>query len=190
MMRIITGKAKGVRLKTLEGEATRPTAERVKEAVFSMIWDDIADREVLDMFSGSGQMALEALSRGAKHAVMLDKSPLAIKVMSENAEKTRLSALCEIKRADFLDFIKQSRARKFDIVFLDPPYDSGFYKIALENLLDNDMLKPSSIIICESGNEEIFDGDENLSKRFSLLKQSRYGRIYITILTPLFDGEN
>ena len=73
---------------------------------------------------------------------------------------------------------------------MDPPYDSGFYKIALENLLDNDMLKPSSIIICESGNEEIFDGDENLSKRFSLLKQSRYGRIYITILTPLFDGEN
>ena len=90
MMRIITGKAKGIRLKTLEGNATRPTSERVKEAVFSMIQMDIEGREVLDMFSGSGQMALEALSRGAIGAVMLDRSPDAIKIITENAQKTAL----------------------------------------------------------------------------------------------------
>ena len=190
MMRIITGKAKGIRLKTLEGDATRPTAERVKEAVFSMIQDDITDREVLDLFSGSGQMALEALSRGAKHAVMLDKSPLATKIITENAEKTRLLPLCEIKTMDYIDFIKRSNSRKFDIVFLDPPYASGFYRIALEGLLSGDMLKASSMIICESDSEDIFGDDENLAKRFSVLKQSRYGRTYITILAPNPDQES
>ena len=151
MMRIITGSAKGIRLKTLEGDATRPTSERVKEAVFSMIQGDIEDREVLDLFCGSGQMALEALSRGASHAVAVDKALPAIKIITENAEKTKLISKCTIVRDEYLGFIKRNRGRKFDIVFLDPPYASGYYSIALKAMLDNDMLKPSTMIICESG---------------------------------------
>ena len=183
MMRIITGSAKGIRLKTLEGDATRPTAERVKEAVFSMLQMDIEGRDVLDLFSGSGQMALEALSRGARSAVLLDRSPAAIAVISENATKTRLSDRCTIRRSDYLDYIRQNKGKTFDIIFLDPPYDSGFYKIALRALVDNDMLKSTSYIVCESGEDTIFDGDETLSDMFCVVKQSKYSRTYITILS-------
>ena len=151
MMRIITGKAKGIRLKTLEGDATRPTSERVKEAVFSMIQNEIEGREVLDLLSGSGQLALEALSRGAFHAVAIDKALPAIKIITENAEKTKLISQCTIVRDEYMGYIRRNKGRKFDIIFLDPPYASGFYSIALKALLENDMLKPSTIIICESG---------------------------------------
>ena len=182
MMRIITGKAKGIRLKTLEGDATRPTAERVKEAVFSMMQGDIEDREVLDLFSGSGQMALEALSRGAAHAVLVDKSPQAIKIITENAEKTRLNGLCDIRKEEYLSYIRRNAGKKFDIVFLDPPYASGFYLPALKALKECNMLKPSTLIVCESGTEDIF-GDDELISQFEVVKQSRYSRTFITVLS-------
>ncbi len=184
MMRIITGTAKGIRLKTLEGNATRPTAERVKEAVFSMLQMDIEGREVLDLFSGSGQMALEALSRGASSAVLLDSASAAISVITENANKTKLISKCTIRRSDYLDYIKRNKGKKFDIIFLDPPYASGYYKIALHALIENDMLKSTSMIVCESGEEMIFEGDEALSEKFVTVKQSRYSKTYITILSP------
>ncbi len=184
MMRIITGTAKGIRLKTLEGDATRPTAERVKEAVFSMLQMDIEDREVLDLFSGSGQMALEALSRGASSAVMLDSSAAAISVITENANKTKLFSKCTIRRSDYLDYIKRNKGKKFDIIFLDPPYASGYYKIALRALVENDMLKGSSLIVCESGEDTIFGGDEQLAQSFVTVKQSRYSKTFITIISP------
>ncbi|MBE6576644.1 MAG: 16S rRNA (guanine(966)-N(2))-methyltransferase RsmD [Ruminococcaceae bacterium] len=184
MMRIITGTAKGIRLKTLEGDTTRPTAERVKEAVFSMLQMDIEGREVLDLFSGSGQMALEALSRGASSAVMLDSSPAAISVITENANKTKLISKCTIRRTDYLDYIKRNRGKKFDIVFLDPPYASGYYKIALRALIDSDMLKNTSLIVCESGEDTIFGGDEQLAKAFCVVKQSRYSKTFITVISP------
>ena len=183
MMRIITGKAKGIRLKTLEGDATRPTSERVKEAIFSMIQMDIEGREVLDLFSGSGQMALEALSRGAKSAVMLDKSAAAVSIIKDNAEKTRLIDSCTIKKEDSIDYIRRNKGKKFDIVFLDPPYASGLYVTALKALIQCEMLKPATMIICESGEEEIFGADKDLAKCFQIVKQSRYSRTYITILS-------
>ena len=184
MMRIITGKAKGIRLKTLEGEATRPTAERVKEALFSMIQSEIEGREVLDLFSGSGQLALEALSRGAAHAYLVDSSAPAIKVLSENAEKTRLAPFCTIVKDDYLSFIKKNCARRFDIVFIDPPYASGFYTVALTALHEHGLLKSTSLVICESDTENIFTEDTALKEKYETLKQSRYGRTYITVLTP------
>ena len=95
-MRIITGRAKGIRLETLEGMATRPTSERVKEALFSSLQFDIQDRSVLDLFAGSGQLSLEALSRGAAHAVMIDRSKDAVKIIKQNATKTKLSDMCEV----------------------------------------------------------------------------------------------
>ncbi|MBR6602386.1 MAG: 16S rRNA (guanine(966)-N(2))-methyltransferase RsmD, partial [Clostridia bacterium] len=125
-MRIITGKAKGIRLATLDGEATRPTSERTKEAVFSMLQFDIEGRRVLDLFAGSGQMGLEALSRGAQSATFVDHAKAAISVIKQNIEKTRLEG-ANVVCADSLEYLrtegrKRNESAKFDIVFLDPPY--------------------------------------------------------------------
>ena len=183
-MRIITGKAKGIALKTLEGEATRPTSERVKEAVFSMIQFDVENRNVLDLFAGSGQMALEALSRGASFATLVDKSRDAIKIITENAKKSKLDSSCAIYQSDYLDFMKRFSGQKFDIVFLDPPYALNMYKPALRAMIENNILKPSSIIICESDFESIFGDDKSLADLFEIEKQSKYSRTYITIFKP------
>ncbi|MBE6535214.1 MAG: 16S rRNA (guanine(966)-N(2))-methyltransferase RsmD [Ruminococcaceae bacterium] len=184
MMRIISGTAKGIRLKTLDGDATRPTAERVKEAVFSMLQGDIEEREVLDLFSGSGQMGLEAISRGAASAVLVDKSTDAIKIIKENAAKTKLHEKCDIRKDEYLSYLKKSTGKKFDLIFIDPPYASGFYQLALQALLNGGFLKQSTLIVCESGEENIFDKNQALQEEFKTIKRSRYGRTFITILMP------
>ena len=181
MMRIITGKARGIKLKTLEGESTRPTAERVKEAVFSILQLDIENRKVLDLYSGSGQLALEASSRGAEEAVMIDSSIESIKIIQENAEKTKLKDSCRTYHTNALDFIKRNSGTKFDLIFLDPPYASKLYIPTLNALLANEMLKPSSIIVCESDYDFL---DSDLTEKFSIIKSSQYGKILVTILTP------
>ena len=183
-MRIITGSAKGIRLKTLEGETTRPTSDRVKEAVFSMIQFDIEGRTVLDLFSGSGQMALEALSRGAKCATLIDKSKDAISVIKENISKTHFNEQCTVYQSDYLDFIRRNYGQQFDIVFLDPPYAQKMYAPAFKAMLDNKMLKSTSLIICESDRETVFDGHEELNKTFEVERQSKYSKTYITIFKP------
>lgn len=185
-MRIITGKAKGVRLKTLEGDTTRPTAERVKEAVFSMIQFDLEERSVLDLFAGSGQMALEALSRGAAEATLVDKSAEAVAIIKENAAKTKLSDKCTVYRSDYLDFIRRFSGKQYDIVILDPPYALKMYAPALRALIKADMLKPTTLIICESGEEQVFDWDSELASLFSIEKQTRYSKTYITVFKPNF----
>ena len=185
-MRIITGKAKGVRLKTLEGDTTRPTAERVKEAVFSMIQFDLEERSVLDLFAGSGQMALEALSRGASEATLVDKSAEAVAIIKENAAKTKLSDKCTVYRSDYLDFIRRFSGKQYDIVILDPPYALKMYAPALRALVKADMLKPTTLIICESGEEQVFDGDSELAALFTVEKQTRYSKTFITVFKPNF----
>ena len=184
MMRIITGKAKGIRLKTLEGDTTRPTAERVKEAVFSMLQFDLEGRAVLDLFAGSGQLGLEALSRGAAHAVLVDKSKAAIKIIEENAIKTKLALECTIKLSDAMDYLRRNRGTKFDIIFLDPPYAAGLYAPTLRLMLECQILKPTSLIVCESDTEEIFAGDMLLAERFEIQKTSKYSKTVITVLSP------
>ena len=186
MMRIITGKAKGIRLKTLEGEATRPTTERVKESVFSMLQFDLEGRMVLDLFSGSGQMGLEALSRGAAQAVLVDRAKDAVRVITENAEKCKLIDACRIVQSDSLDYLRRNRGKKADIVFLDPPYASQLYASALVELWECDILKPTSIIVCESEGENPWGEGEIISSRFSVQKTVRYGRVVVTLLCPIF----
>ena len=185
-MRIITGTAKGTVLKTLEGDATRPTAERVKEAVFSMIQFDIEGRKVLDLFSGSGQMALEALSRGASSATLVDRSREAISIIRHNAEKTKLSDACTIYQADYLDFIKRNADTQYDIIFLDPPYTQKMYRPALAAMLEYRLLKPTSLILCESNEDTVFENDAALAARFAIEKQSKYSKTYITVFKPVF----
>ena len=184
MMRIITGKARGVRLDTLEGVETRPTAERVKEAVFSMLQFDIEGRSILDLFSGSGQMALEALSRGAAEAVMIDKSKNAIRIIERNAEKCKLSSYCQIYNFDAMDYIRRSKDKKFDIIFLDPPYASGFYQPVLSALYENNMLKPTSVIVCESDSDKLFEGADQLRDKYSVKRSAKYSKTVITLLEP------
>ena len=181
-MRIITGKAKGIVLKTPIGEATRPTAERVKEAVFSMLQFDIEGRSILDLFAGSGQMGLEALSRGALEATFVDKSKDAVKLIKENITKTKLLDNATVFQSDYLDFIRRNSGKKFDIFIIDPPYKLDMYNPALKALLSYDMIKSTSFIVCESGTDEIFNNDTDLQQRFDIAKQNKYGNTFITIL--------
>lgn len=183
-MRIITGSAKGRVLATLPGEATRPTAERAKEAIFSMLQFELEGRWVLDLFAGSGQMGLEALSRGAASAVLVDKSRDAIAIIQKNAVATRLADRCKILCVDSIEYLRREAGAGFDIVFLDPPYATSLIKTSLEALLGRGLLKKGSFIVCESGKEDVFEGDEGLSARFDIVKKARYGIAYVTILTP------
>ena len=183
MMRIITGKAKGIKLDTLKGEATRPTSERAKEAVFSMLQFDLEGREVLDLFAGSGQMGLEAVSRGAASATFVDKSKEAAAVIAKNIEKTRLSDSCRLLCSDVNDFLKAFKnKKKYDIVFIDPPYALRAAAPTLRALLDGEMLKPTSIVVCESEEEDIFQNSLDLKGKFEIVKVAKYGAAHITVL--------
>lgn len=183
MMRIITGKAKGIKLETLKGDATRPTSERAKEAVFSMLQFDLEGREVLDLFAGSGQMGLEAVSRGAAGATFVDKSKDAAAVIAKNIEKTRLSEACRLMCSDVNDFIRAFKGKKkYDIVFIDPPYALRAVAPTLEALLANEMLKNTSIVVCESEEEDIFEKSIELKEKFEVLRVAKYGAAHVNVL--------
>lgn len=185
MMRIITGSARGTRLKTLSGDHTRPTAERVKEAVFSMLGEAVCGRTVLDLFGGSGQLGLEALSRGAAHAVFVDNSREAAAVIEENARRTHLSDRSEIRVVDALTFLKTSSNAKYGVVFLDPPYAAGLLPPCLCQLSECDLLAPEAIVVCEAGNAaDVFGSDAGLPAKFEILRDNRYGAAHIRLLSP------
>ncbi len=176
MMRIITGKARGVRLDTLDGLSTRPTAEKVKEAVFSMIQFETEGRRVLDLFSGSGQMALEALSRGAESAVMVDSSKEAAEIIRRNAVKTRLFEQTRVIVNDYKAAIKQLSGSKFDLIFCDPPYAAKLTEDAIARAVRGGIVSDGAIIVCESDEEKVFD-----IPGLEVRKQSKYGRVFITL---------
>ena len=184
MMRIITGSARGTRLKTLPGDNTRPTAERVKEAVFSMLGDAVRDARVLDLFGGSGQMGLEAVSRGASYALMIDNNREAAAVMAENARRTHLSDRVEIKVTDATAFLKTAAGAPFDLVFLDPPYAAGLLPTCLSLLAERGLLSSDAVVVCEAGNAAGFFGDRaDLPTRFEILRDNRYGAACVRLLT-------
>lgn len=189
-MRIITGTARGIRLETPEGEDTRPTLERVKEAVFSSIQFDIEGRRFLDLFSGSGQNALEALSRGAALAVMVDSSPEAIAVMKTNAKKAKLFDRCRIVNYQYDTYLRGAAGREqFDLIYLDPPFGGDTLREVLRKLDRSGVAAPHAIIVCETESPDIFEGDMELASRYCVQKNTKYGRIHVTYLTPaLADG--
>lgn len=181
-MRIITGSRKGMKLKTPGGEeVTRPTAERVKEALFSMINFDLEGARVLDLFGGSGQLALEALSRGASYALIADADKEAVGVIRENVAKTKFVSMTRVIPSDYKRVIDTMRTGdiggRFDIVFLDPPYASGFIPDALRRLVAADLLSDRALIVCESDSDKPVTYEGFVQKRFA-----RYGRVYITLL--------
>ncbi len=186
-MRIITGLAKGTKLFTLEGDATRPTSERAKEALFSMLQFDIEGRRVLDLFAGSGQLGLEAISRGAEYCMFVDSSAQAIEIVKKNIEKTHFVDKTKAQIADYRNFLRKSEGRDgFDIIFLDPPYASGALTDALMRLYRTKLMHKGCLIVCESENDgmRIFEKEPTLCEMYSSVKHSGYGRVHIEILTP------
>ena len=174
-MRVIAGTARSRRLRTLQGEAVRPTADRVREAVFSVIQFDIQGRRVLDLFAGSGAMGIEALSRGAKSAAFVDVSPQAVEVVRENLETVGLAQKTTVHKGDFERFLAMN-GETFDIIFLDPPYRKNLIPKALPLLADR--LSDHGMVICEYATDE--QVPEN-SGALNAVKTYRYGKTMVTI---------
>ena len=147
-MRVITGKARGVQLKTPEGLKTRPTADRVKEALFSIIQFDIPNTRVLDLFGGTGQLGIEALSRGAKHATFVDADEKACNLIRENLRRCKLDGDGQVIRGDYLEYLNRCK-EKFDVILLDPPYAEVFLENALNKISEIDILESGGIIVAE-----------------------------------------
>ena len=173
-MRVITGSAKGRKLEQLTGNDVRPTTERVKEAVFSVIQFHIEGRSFLDLFAGSGQMGIEALSRGAARAVFIDASKESVDIVKRNLKTTKLDECARVYRADSIGYLTTCR-EKFDLVFIDPPYGTGLLQQALANI--ERVMNKSGIVICESpATEELPEG----FGEFVRLREYRHGKIKIT----------
>jgi 16S rRNA (guanine(966)-N(2))-methyltransferase RsmD len=147
-MRVITGSARGIQLKTPEGMVTRPTTDRVKEAMFSIIHFDIPGAKVLDLFGGTGQLGIEALSRGAKSAVFVDAGEPACRLIRENLKRTKLEQQGKVVRSDYLAYLERTN-EQFDIVLLDPPYAEVFLENALNKITEIDILRTGGIIVAE-----------------------------------------
>ena len=174
-MRVITGKARGRMLETLKGDDVRPTTDKVKEAIFSAVQFELEGRHFLDLFAGSGQMGIEALSRGASTATFIDRSKLATRVIERNLSVTNLKQFANVRTMDSVDFIK-STTEEFDIIFVDPPYNKGIIQEVMP--LCAQRMKKTGVIICESPlNDEILQKYYN----FTLDRQRTYGKIKVSI---------
>lgn len=176
-MRIISGTARGRKLKELPGLDTRPTTDKVKESIFNIIQFDIEGRRVLDLFAGTGQLGIEALSRGAHRAVFCDTRREAAAVIRENLAAVGFSDRAEVLQRDALAYLA-SRPGRFDLVFLDPPYHSGMQAKALEAIAAIDIVSENGIIICESALDEALP---TLPAPYVTGREYRYGKIKVTV---------
>ena len=175
MLRIITGSAKGKKLQSLEGDATRPTSDRIKGAMFSSIQFDIENRRVLDLFAGTGQLGLEAMSRGAESVTFVDAERAAIDLVKANARSTGFFEKCRYSVSDWRNFIRKASGRDtYDLVFIDPPYAMECCAEAVELLRDKELIIPGAILVLESGDEDM-SGIGELSG-FEVLKSTSYGK--------------
>ena len=176
-MRVITGKARGVTLKTPDGMQTRPTSDRVKEAMFSIINFDIPGARVLDLFGGTGQLGIEALSRGAASATFVDAGEPACKLIRENLKRTKLEADGKVVRSDYLAYLNRCR-EQYDIIFLDPPYAEVFLENSLKRIAEIDILQSNGIIVAERplGKELPWE-----LEGFTRSKDYKYGNTLLTI---------
>ena len=175
-MRVITGIAGGRLLKSPAGEDVRPTADHVKEALFNILQFDLEGRRVLDLFAGSGQLGVEALSRGAREAVFTDSSRGSVALIRDNLNRCGFRAA--VLQTDALTYLE--RGEKFDIIFIDPPYDAGLYKPVLERINAVDNLNEGGIIICESRAKEVLP---ELLPPYRMLRRRRYGSMALTFYT-------
>lgn len=176
-MRVITGKARGVNLKTPEGLTTRPTADRVKEALFSVIHFDVPGANVLDLFGGTGQLGIEALSRGANRALFVDENDKACLLIKENLRRSKLEQQGRVVRSDYLAYLRSCK-ECFDIIFLDPPYAEVFLENALKCITEIDILRSGGIIVCERSLDKELPWQY---PGYSRSKDYKYGKTLITL---------
>ena len=180
-MRIISGTARGTKLYTLEGQATRPTLDRVKESLFNIIQNEIPNSVFLDLFSGSGAIGLEAASRGAKKVILCDKSKDAIKIINKNIKKTHLNEKVELYNLDYELLLETKIKENLDIVYIDPPYNSDFVIKSIKSLIDKKLINENSSIIIETDDEERIL--ENLKKiEIEITDKRKYGRAVLMFL--------
>ncbi len=182
-MRIISGVNRGTKLFTLEGANTRPTLDRVKEPLFSIIAANIPEAIVLDLFSGSGALGLESISRGAKVGFLCDNSKDAINIINKNIQKLKVDSKAKVYNLDYEQALNKfiGQGLKFDIIFLDPPYLTDYAENACKKILENDLLQEDGIIIIETDNKEkvIYNLGE-ISQR--IYNQKTYGRVDLLFL--------
>ncbi|MCD8376035.1 MAG: 16S rRNA (guanine(966)-N(2))-methyltransferase RsmD [Oscillospiraceae bacterium] len=176
-MRVISGSARGRVLKTPPGLDTRPTTDRVKQAMFNIIQFDVPGRRVLDLFGGTGQLAVEALSRGARSAVIVERSAAAVQVIQENLEMARLADRARVVREDAEVFLSRPPG-PFDLIFLDPPYGTGLLERSLTQIAAIDILAECGIILCES---PVDLQPPPLAAPYVLGKTYRYGKTQLTL---------
>ena len=180
-MRVIGGTAGGRKLKEPYGDSIRPTSDMVKESVFNIIQFDIEGRNVLDLYAGTGQLGVEALSRGARHCVFVDKDPAAARLIRENAGICGFSDNAYILARDALTYLKGSG--KFDLIFLDPPYSTDLAGKTVLRIIEFDKLNLNGIIICETRIDTILPP---VPPPYFLQKEYRYGKIKILRYTKLY----
>ena len=176
-MRVIAGKAKGIQLNTPEGMLTRPTTDRVKEALFSIIQFELPGARVLDLFGGTGQLGIEALSRGAESAVFVDSRREACQLIRSNLKKTHFESQSTVVQSDYLDYLNRCR-ESFQIILLDPPYAEVFLENAIKKITEIDILQSGGIIVAERPLEKElpweFDG-------YTRSRDYKYGKILLTL---------
>ncbi len=174
-MRVITGSARGMVLRTLEGENVRPTTDKVKEAVFSAIQFEIEGRRILDLFAGSGQLGIEALSRGAESCTFVDADKNAVKIVKGNLEKTKLGFKATVMQTDSLAFLGMTD-KIFDIAFLDPPFATGLLQKALAKV--EPRIAEGGIVVCEHPfGEDLPEAQGALEKQ----KEYKYSKTAVTV---------
>lgn len=173
-MRVITGTARGRKLKEPKGFNVRPTTDMVKESLFNIIQYEIEGRRVLDLFAGTGQLGIEALSRGAAEVVFVDQSVASVRLIKENLKHCGFDA--KVEQMESLAYLE--RSDKFDLIFIDPPYDTGLIDATLQKIQKIDILTNGGIIVCESRREKCFPP---LVEPYHLLSERNYGKIKITV---------
>lgn len=181
-MRIISGTARGRKLQEPDGRKIRPTTDKVKESVFNIIQFDIEGRKALDLFAGSGQLGIEALSRGAAFCTFVDKAPDSLRLVRTNIKAAGFEENALIVAGDGLGFL--GSGEKFDLIFLDPPYDTDLLEKALESVNKFDILRENGIMVCESQREKALP---ELTEPYHLLKEYNYGKIKITTYSRRVD---
>jgi len=180
LVRVISGSARRHNLKTIEGQDTRPTTDRIKETLFNIMPMDLRGIDFLDLFSGSGAIGIEALSRGANSSVFVDSNPKCTQIIKENLVHTKLIDKANIYNLKIEDAINKlvSEGQKFDIIFLDPPYNKGLINFSLKKITECDILKTECYIVIESSQGETWDNNE----KFKINKIKDFKTTKITIL--------
>lgn len=176
MLRVISGAFRGLRLESLPGTDTRPTLDRVKEALFSMLFGRTQDACGLDLFAGSGALGIELMSRGGRECVFVDSSAEAVAVVKSNVQRARITDRVNILREDALSYIERTD-KKFDVIFLDPPYRSGLYEKVLTAIRSRGLINPGGLVVCECSADSTVSADG-----YKLVKDKSYGKVRLLVL--------